>query len=194
MGPALEEFSIDDNGTTIGSLTYPAATLDKSQATLTMRVRYEDQPLVVPDDRWDYANETGTAIKLQGHQTLFQHGALYEFVYQAKGPVVAGLGFAAVRDIAAFVRTAQRDDDGNLNPLAGEAAAVYSACVSQPCRTMHDFVLLGFNEDESGSKAIDGVVNWIGGADGIYMNYRFAQPFRTHRQRRQTNTGPKTWR
>ena len=40
IGPALEEFSIDDNGTTIGSLTYPAATLGKSQATLTMRVRY----------------------------------------------------------------------------------------------------------------------------------------------------------
>ena len=68
------------------------------------------------------------------------------------------------------------------NPLKGEAATVYSACVSQPCRTLHDFVLLGFNEDEGGRKAIDGVVNWIGGADGIFMNYRFAQPFRTHRQ------------
>ena len=80
------------------------------------------------------------------------------------------------------MRTAQSDDDGNVNPLKGEAATVYSACVSQPCRTLHDFVLLGFNEDEGGRKAIDGVVNWIGGADGIFMNYRFAQPFRTHRQ------------
>ena len=33
-----------------------------------------------------------------------------------------------------------------------------------------------------GRKAFDGVLNWIGGGDGIYMNYRFAQPFRTHRQ------------
>ena len=180
IGPALEEFSIDDNTTTIGSLTYPAATRDKSKATLTMRVRYEDQPLVVPDDRWDYANETGTAIKLRGDQ--FQQGALYEFIYLAKDPVITGLGFAAIRDITAFVRTAQSDDDGNANPLKGEAATVYSACVSQPCRTLHDFVLLGFNEDESGRKAIDGIVNWIGGADGIFMNYRFAQPFRTHRQ------------
>ena len=40
----------------------------------------------------------------------------------------------------------------------------------------------GFNEDESGRKAVDGIVNWIGGASGIYMNYRFAQPFRTQRQ------------
>ena len=180
IGPALEEFSIDDNTTTIGSLTYPAATRDKSKATLTMRVRYEDQPLVVPDDRWDYANETGTAIKLRGDQ--FQQGALYEFIYLAKDPVITGLGFAAIRDITAFVRTAQSDDDGNVNPLKGEAATVYSACVSQPCRTLHDFVLLGFNEDEGGRKAIDGVVNWIGGADGIFMNYRFAQPFRTDRQ------------
>ena len=37
IGPALEEFSIDDDTTTSGRLTYPAATLDKSKATLTMR-------------------------------------------------------------------------------------------------------------------------------------------------------------
>jgi len=31
-------------------------------------------------------------------------------------------------------------------------------------------------------KAIDGMLNYIGGGDGIYMNYRFAQPTRTSRQ------------
>ncbi len=182
IGPALEEFSIDDNTTLVGSLTYPAATLDKADAALTMRTRYEDQPIVVPRDEWDYVNETGTAIRFSDAQTPFQQGALYEFVYQAKDPVIAGVGFAAIRDIASFARTAQKDDDGNTNPLNGEATAIYSACVSQPCRTMHDFVSLGFNADENGRRAIDGVVNWIGGANGIYMNYRFAQPFRTHRQ------------
>ena len=30
--------------------------------------------------------------------------------------------------------------------------------------------------------AIDGVLNWKAGGSGIYMNYRFAQPTRTHRQ------------
>ena len=29
---------------------------------------------------------------------------------------------------------------------------------------------------------MDGVLNWVGGASGIFLNYRFAQPFRTHRQ------------
>ncbi len=47
---------------------------------------------------------------------------------------------------------------------------------------MHDFVWLGFNEDEAGRQVIDGIENWIGGSTGIFMNYRFAQPGRTHRQ------------
>jgi hypothetical protein len=181
VGPAMEEFDMDDNQTTIGDLTYPAATLDKFKATLTIRVRYEDQPSVVPVDKWDYANEAGTAIRL-ADQTPFRQGTLYEFVYQAKSPVVAGTGFAAIRDIASFVRTAQPDNEGNVNPLDGEATAIYTACASQPCRTMHDFLWLGFNADEGGKKAIDGIVNWIGGATGTYMNYRFAQPSITHRQ------------
>src|SRR5215472_6612040 len=182
IGPAMEEFVVDDASTTSGPLTYPAATLDKANATLTMRVRYEDQPIVLAPDRWDYANEDGTAIKLAGDRTPFQQGTLYEFVYQAKDPVVSGIGFAAIRDLASFVRSAKVDDNGNANPLDGEAAEIYTACVSQPCRTMHDFLLLGFNMDENGKQAVDGIVNWIGGSSGIYMNYRFSQPFRTHRQ------------
>jgi hypothetical protein len=181
VGPAMEEFVIDDNQTMSGSLTYPAATLDKSAAALTMRVRYDDQPSSIPSDKWDFANEAGTAIKLSDGSP-FRQGTLYEFVYQAKNPVVAGTGFAAIRDLASFIRHEQRDNEGNVNPLAGEATAIYTACVSQPCRTMHDFLWLGFNTDEGGRKAVDGIVNWIGGATGIFMNYRFAQPFRTHRQ------------
>jgi hypothetical protein len=182
IGPALEEFSIDNDTATSGRLTYLAATLDKSTAILTMRARYEDFPTVVPAAKWDYVDEAGTAIRLVGEQVSFQQGMLYEFAYQAKDPVVSGVGFAAIRDLASFVRSSRADDAGTANPLDGEAAAIYASCVSQPCRTAHDFVQLGFNEAEGGGKAIDGIVNWIGGADGIYMNYRFAQPFRTHRQ------------
>ena len=47
---------------------------------------------------------------------------------------------------------------------------------------MHDFLWLGFNEDEAGKPVISGIENWIGGSTGIFMNYRFAQPGRTHRQ------------
>jgi hypothetical protein len=43
-------------------------------------------------------------------------------------------------------------------------------------------LLLGFNEDESGKKVVDGIINWIDGASGICTSYRFAQSFRTYRQ------------
>lgn len=181
-GPSMEEFVVDTNDFVTGRLTYPAATLDKSTAKLTVRVRVDDAPEEIAADGWDFANEAGTAIKLAGDKTPFRAGTLYEFTYIAKNPPVAGLGFAAIRDLASFVRSADKDDAGNANPLAGNVQRIYTACVSQPCRTAHDFVWLGFNEDETGKKAVDGIVNWIGGATGVFMNYRFAQPFRTHRQ------------
>ncbi|HEY7299677.1 MAG TPA: alpha/beta hydrolase domain-containing protein [Xanthobacteraceae bacterium] len=179
VGPAMEEFVIDAGDITSRRLSYPPATLDRSQARLTKRVRVEDEP--APVEGWDYANPAGTAIKLAADKP-FEQGTLYEFFYPAKNPVVAGIGFAAVRDFASFLRHAAHDDDGNDNPAGGQVTAVYTGCVSQPCRMMHDFVWLGFNADESGNKVIDGIVNWIGGATGIFMNYRFAQPFRTQRQ------------
>ena len=60
--------------------------------------------------------------------------------------------------------------------------SIYATCVSQPCRYLHDYIELGFNETEGGGTAIDGILNWVGGASGLYLNYRFAQPYRTHRQ------------
>jgi len=47
---------------------------------------------------------------------------------------------------------------------------------------MHDHLWLGFNQDDAGLRVFDGVLNWVGGGSGIFMNYRFAQPGRTHRQ------------
>ena len=68
---------------------------------------------------------------------------------------MAGLGFAATRDLGAFLRNAVQDGDGNPNPLAGSVRAVYTHCLSQPCRMMRDFVHLGFNQSERGDQVID---------------------------------------
>jgi hypothetical protein len=181
-GPALEEFVIDDAVTMTAPLTYPAATSDKSQATLTVRTRFEDPPVFIPAFGWDYANTGLTAVHLLPAGTSFQRGTLYEFIYPATNALIAGLGFAAIRDVAAFLHNASMDDQGNPNPLAGDLQNVYSFCISQPCRTLHDFLWLGFNQDEGGNRVFDGMLNWIGGGSGIFMNYRFAQPGRTQRQ------------
>ncbi len=211
-GLNTEEFVID-KGTTPAAqqrLTYPAARADKSKASLTVRRNYDDTPVLVPASGWDYADEKLSAIRLTsgnfGGPGSFGPTALYEFTYEAKDPVVAGLGFAAIRDIATFLRTAETDDRGTPNPLAGDVNYIYSFCSSQPCRTMHDFVRLGFNQPERGAapkvldaslgKAVlrrtmeraegrapvfDGILNWKAGGSGLFMNYRFSQPVRTHR-------------
>lgn len=181
-GPALEEFVIDDSATLTGPLTYAAAAADKSQATLTVRTRYEDPPTTVPQQNWDYTDASLSAIKLLPDGTPFERGTLYEFTYQAKDPLVAGLGLAAIRDVLVFLHHAKTDDEGNPNPLAGDLHSVYSYCISQGCRAMHDFLWLGFNQDSRGRRVFDGMLNWIGGGNGDFLNYRFAQPGRTHRQ------------
>jgi len=182
VGPSLEEFVVDDNKTMRGRLTYPAATVDKARANLTVRTRYEDTPEPVPAENWQYTDDTGKAIELLPKGTPFKQGSLYELVYQAKDPLVGGLGFAAIRDVASFFRSAKADTAGTPNPLAGAIQYVYTGCVSQPCRTMHDFVWLGFNQDENGKRALDGIQNWVGGSTGIFVNYRFGQGGRTQRQ------------
>lgn len=205
-GPATEEFDIDFTATAATEpLHYAAASADQSKATLTVRENYGDTPIVIPASGWAYTDSTLTAIKLTnglvfGGPGTYSPTALYEFTYIAKNPLVAGLGFASLRDFATFLRAAKADDSGVANPLAGDVQAIYTTCVSQPCRTTHDFVLLGFNQPElsrargrddwgdehsarrANQMVFDGMINWIGGGDGIYMNYRFSQPTRTSRQ------------
>ena len=199
-GPATEEFVIDVGATPASEpLTYPAATADKSKAFLTVRENYGDMPQPVPVNGWDYTDTTMlNAVKLTsgnfGGPGSFGPTALYEFTYIAKQPVVVGLGFASLRDLATFLRNAKTDDNGVANPLVGDVRAIYTVCSSQPCRTTRDFVLFGFNEAEHSQqkalkgqhldheKVFDGMLNWKGGGSGIFMNYRFAQPGRTHRQ------------
>lgn len=181
-GSAMEELVVDDARTLVGPLTYPAASPDRSQASLVVRALTDDPPTPLPASAWEYVDDSLTAIRLTPAGTPFQQGSLYEFTYVARDPLVVGLGFAAIRDLATFLRRAPADDQGTPNPLAGDVQAIYTFCVSQPCRTMHDFLWLGFNQDAEGQRVVDGILNWIGGGSGIFMNYRFAQPGRTHRQ------------
>ena len=46
----------------------------------------------------------------------FKPGRLYELIYRAKDPTVGGLGFAAARDLGAFLRNSDKDDAGAANP------------------------------------------------------------------------------
>jgi len=176
-GPAYEYIV---TGGASFTLTYPAATLDKTKAKLTHRVHLDDTPVAIPATGWNY-NAAGTAISLAAGN--FVNNDIYEFSYTAKDPTVNGLGFAAVRDWNAWLRHSHRDDYGNRNPLAGHVKRIYTEISSQPGRMLNDFRNLGFNEAENGRKVFDGHMQWIAAGDGINMNYRFSQPGRTERNR-----------
>jgi hypothetical protein len=163
-------------------LTYPAATLDKSKATLTHRVHLNDIPEKVPASGWQY-NSDGTEIALLPAGTPFVKNDIYEFSYTAKDPTINGVGFAAIRDWNSWLRYETKDDSGTPNPLAGDISRIYTEVSSQPGRLLNDFRYLGFNQAENGKQVFDGMMQWIAAGDGISMNYRWSQPGRTERNR-----------
>ena len=179
-GPSYE-YIVIDNGTTRSFTTYyKAASTDTAKATLTKRQYLTDTPTVVAPTEWSWTS--ANTIALAGG-AAFQQSWIYELTYTAVDPYVAGIGFAAQRDFVSFLRSAQADSLGTPNPVAGNVTRVLSWSLSQPARFMNDFVWLGFNQDVKGQKVFDGVFNWIGGGNGLGLNYRFAQAGRTERNR-----------
>lgn len=179
---ASYEYIVFDNATTqTATLTYNAATTDKTKAALTVRDRLTDTATTIPSTGWTYASNN--SIQLLPAGTNFKQSAIYEFTYTAIDPLVSGIGFAATRDFLSFLRRAKTDTVNTPNPVAGDVTRVLGFTVSQPARYMNDFVWLGFNQDESGAKVFDGVENWIGAGTGVGLNYRFSQSGRTERNR-----------
>ena len=115
------------------ALSYPAATLDKSQATLTVRARLDDPPVDGARERLGIhvGRRYGNPVAATG--TPFQQSAIYEFTYTAKNPVVAGVGLAATRDFVSFLRHATAAEG---NPLAGDVQHTFSYSISQPSRDL----------------------------------------------------------
>src|SRR5260370_12967915 len=107
-GPSYEY--IVSSGTSY-ALTYAAATLDKSKATLTHRVHLNDIPENVPASGWQY-NSNGTAIALLPAGTPFVKNDIYEFSYTAKDPPINAVGFSAVPDLNACLRPQTQDNPG----------------------------------------------------------------------------------
>jgi hypothetical protein len=179
-GPSYE-YIVADNATTKSFQTYYiTTTMDPTKASLTMRRYLTDPPTPIASNGWSWTTPNTIAL---ANGAAFQQSWIYELTYTAQDPYVAGIGLAATRDFASFLRNAAADQMGTPNPLAGDVKRVVSWSLSQPARLMNDFIWLGFNQDTSGRKVFDGVFNWIGGGNGLGINYRFAQNGRTERNR-----------
>jgi hypothetical protein len=158
----------------IGGSEYPVALPDDPRNTLTVRDSREGQRTSIPRTEWQFAEmvdgkltPSNRSIHLNGG---FEPSRIYEYVYVVSDPVVAGLSFAAVRDFASYAKHAP----DSLTP----ASRVLGEGISQNGRFLRDFLYQGFNADEDGRIALDGVLSHVAGAGRGSFNYRFAQPSR----------------
>ncbi|MFL6540087.1 MAG: alpha/beta hydrolase domain-containing protein [Chthoniobacterales bacterium] len=151
---------------TIGGTEYACSDPQDPANVLTVRDAPFAQRRTIPRGEWQFSDDART-IRLNGG---FEPGKIYEVVYRAQDPAIAGLGFAAVRDFASYLKQAN-------NELA-PAERVYSLGISQSGRFLRHFLLEGFNADEAGKRAIDGMFVHVAGAGIGSFNHRFAQPSR----------------
>jgi hypothetical protein len=158
----------------IGGTEYPVAAPDDRRNVLTVRDSPSAKRAVVSRSEWQFAHTVdGKLEPSDRHIHLnggFQPGRIYEYVYVVTDPVLAGLGFAAVRDFAAYAKHA-------ADPIV-PAARVYGEGISQNGRFLRDYIYQGFNADEDERMALDGVLSHVAGAGRGSFNYRFAQPSR----------------
>jgi alpha/beta hydrolase family protein len=158
----------------IGGAEYPVSAPDDPRNVLTVRDSRAGPRTVIPRTEWKFAHAVdGKLTPSDRHIHLnsgFQPGKIYEYVYVVADPVVAGGGFAAIRDFASYAKHAP--------DAVTPAARVYGEGISQNGRFLRDFLYQGFNADEEGRIALDGVLAHVAGAGRGSFNYRFAQPSR----------------
>jgi len=170
---------------------YEPTECGEREAKLTWRLREKDPRRPIPREQyrltksWPESNGVRSQlpridIELAGG---FHSGGIYELVYEAKNPIVQGLGLAGIRDLISCFKHSL----GEENPLrmsAGRVAVTfaYGFGTSQSGRCVRQFLFDGFNSDESGRIVFDGAIPHVTGGGLGFFNHRFASPTRHNTQ------------
>lgn len=153
---------------------YPVADPDDPGNVLTIRDSREGPATVVPAEEWGFGQiRDGKVIYDPTHiysESGFTEGKIYELVYVSDKPVVVGMGLAAIRDIISY---AKYDPSCPFHVERGIAEGI-----SQTGRFLRHFLYQGFNTDEFGRMAYDGMMIITAGAGRGSFNHRFGQPSR----------------
>jgi hypothetical protein len=168
-----------------GVTAYPAVESAMSSATLSRRSGQEGEPQPIARSEWFFDKcEDGKAKTASNVDVCYPAGFstnyVYDLVYEARDPIVMGLGFAATRDIMSFLR--YDTTDGNPLVAKGSGANPIRLALgfgsSQSGRFLKDLIYQGFNQDSAGRKVFDGAIPHISGSRKTYTNYEFAMPGR----------------
>jgi hypothetical protein len=157
-----------------GGKSYPVDDPASPKNVLTVRDAPDGPRQVIPRGQWSFAHSVEGQLVTDPHfihlDGGFLPGKIYEVVYEAKDPVVAGAGLAAVRDFLSYLK---------YDPQAtAPVRRVYAVGISQSGRFLRHFLYQDFNADEQGRQVMDGVIAHVAGAGRGSFNHRFAQPSR----------------
>jgi hypothetical protein len=144
---------------------YPPLDPKNPAYRLTEREGWVAAPHLIPRADWNFVANDPNSITLKGG---FRAGQTYQVTYETSNPPVAGLGFAAIRDLASAVKY-----DPNA-VVRGKYTYAYGA--SQTGRYLRHMIYEGFTSDEQGRQAMDAIFIQTGATGLGSFNERFAQP------------------
>jgi hypothetical protein len=158
--------------------SYCAADALQPSATLSVESRFEGPAETLRRRAWSFAHvESGKpvddacSIYLPGG---FERGRMYQAVYQGAPAPVAGLGLAAVRDFASYLKYGGVD-----SPILNAARTkprIIGYGYSQSARFLRQYLYQGFTADQDGRKTFDGLLIASAGAGRGSFNHRYAMP------------------
>lgn len=164
-----------------GGVARPApVSLDTRRARLWIETR-DGGRRAVPAGAWAFADCRTRAFPgaPDGGRLCLRSGfdpdAAYTLAYEGRDPPVLGIGFAATRDLVAFLRSGRPDATGAPNPAGTAVRWTIGTGASQSGNFLRSFVHLGFNTDERGRRVFDGINPQIA-ARQVPLNLRFGAP------------------
>ena len=162
---------------------YPPVEESMANARLYRRDATHAERELIARDQWSFDRCLDGKAKSPSRTDVclpagFSPNYIYELVYEARDPIVMGLGFAATRDLISFLRY----DATNNNPLLDNEMKsprwVIGFGSSQSGRFLKDLIYQGFNQDEAGRIVFDGAIPHISASRRTFTNYEFAMPGR----------------
>ncbi|HEV2521896.1 MAG TPA: alpha/beta hydrolase domain-containing protein [Candidatus Acidoferrales bacterium] len=152
--------------------SYPPLDPKNPAYRLTVREGWVAMQHLVPREDWQFGRTANGQVVFDPNWLTvkggFKAGETYQLTYESKDPPVAGLGFAAIRDMASTMK--------NDSAAIVHARYVYTYGASQVGRYQRQMVYEGFTTDEKGRQAIDALMIHTGGTSFGSFNKRFALP------------------
>jgi Alpha/beta hydrolase domain len=145
-----------------GTSSYCAADGAQPDAQLRAKSHFDDPGRTLARTAWSFADPCAVVL-----QDGFEPGQMYELIYRAVHPPLAGLGEAAVSDFVSWLKFGEHP---------GTVSRVLGFGYSQSARFLRDFLYRGFNADERGRKAFDGLFIASAGAGRGSFDHRYAIP------------------